>query len=77
MGVGREAGREPRPAACGATAMTQALAHTASPTAAPCTRRYHNQDHLNEYGHGGLPTGVAPGRACRWLPACGVACGGI
>jgi hypothetical protein len=60
---GAGSGREPRPAACGATAMTQALAHTASPTAAPYTRRYHNQDHLNEYGHGGLPTGVAPGRA--------------
>jgi hypothetical protein len=47
---------------------TQALAPTASPNGGTCNHRYHDQEDVNELGHGGLPVGVVPAapRAGGW-----------
>jgi hypothetical protein len=61
------------PAACGATAMRRRHRPcTASPEATPYIRRYHDQEQVNEDGHGGsLPgrcgTGRGTGRAAADL----------
>src|SRR6266487_6514546 len=42
---------------------TQAPARTASPDGGTYTRRYHDQEHVNEYGHGGAAGRPGTGRS--------------